>query len=227
MRVNVCLWYRLLIIVQISQLVGCHVIRREDKGQVSCKGQPSPNQQLSGVVLNAICEKLGNANFLVFGTGYDSPFWLDSNPHGATHFLEHHKEWIGFQPARVKDLTLPVHYTSKFSEAKDHINDAKMLSEFYETQVPEDLKRTHWDQILVDSPEGYGSSNPGRGQSIYAAKLMAQDSTVIFVDDCERSAEMLYIKKWLLQDETTGKRRQLTQYSNGHGGSTCRIGAAA
>jgi len=186
-----------------------------------CQIVPSSEQQLQGTILASICEQLdsskdSDSNFLIFGTGYDSPFWVDSNPVAKTRFLEHHSEWIQFQPQKVKDLVSVVSYTSTMRDSLIKISDKSYLNDFYENQVPQDVKETHWKQILVDSPEGYdtGTVNdqgyPGRGQSIYAAMKLASSDTVIYVDDCEREVEMAYIKKYLQRGRT------LTKIDNGH-----------
>mmetsp|Transcript_77807 Transcript_77807/g.251829 ORF Transcript_77807/g.251829 Transcript_77807/m.251829 type:complete len:245 (+) Transcript_77807:2-736(+) len=188
----------------------------------TCLGKPHKEQQLRFGALGSICHELGAANFLIFGTGYDSPFWLDSNPHGHTRFLEKHQDWVHFQPESVQNATSVVTYTSKMYEAGTRIGDEPMLREFLDTQVPADVKAAHWDVILVDSPEGYDPRDvlqPGRGQSIYAARELAGPNTTIFLDDCHRSIENEYMRHWLLRDG-----RKLTSMSNGHsGGTICRI----
>jgi hypothetical protein len=191
-----------------------------------CKGLPIIGQQLKSTILDTICSVLdgGRMNFLVFGTGYDSPFWIASNPGGHTVFLENHKEWAERQPAFVRERTSIVNYTSFLDEALQRIEDTAMLREFYEKQVPSTVKHeTHWDIILVDSPIGnhVGRKQPGRGQSIYAASLLSNENTTVFVDDCERAVEAAYSQRWLVQNG-----RKFEKTSNGHGGTTCRISPA-
>lgn len=181
-----------------------------------CSAQPSKKQQLKGTILESMCESLGNANFLVFGTGFDSEFWVKSNPGGNTRFLESHESWVSFQPEEVKDVVTVVNYTTRFEEAMTQISDEHILKEFYDKQVPGDVKSTHWNQILVDGPEGF-RGGPGRGQSIYAAMKLAGPDTVIYVDDCGRQVEQGYIKKYL-QDG-----REMEDFSNGHAGRTCKL----
>ena len=159
-----------------------------------------------------------NDNYLVFGTGYDSPFWVESNDKGSVVFLEDHADWIEFQPENVKKVTTVVKYTSSMSTALEDIDNTAMLEEFYTTQVPKSVKETVWKTILVDAPEGMPDAPedmhlPGRGQSIYAAKKLAGPQTTIFVDDCNRDVEMAYLKALLLVDG-----RALTVHSSGHSG---------
>lgn len=192
----------------------------------SCNGLPVKGQQLKGTLLDEICSVLdgGRMNFLIFGLGYDAPFWLASNAGGQTVFLENHREWVERQSASVRERTAIVNYTSIIDEALQRIEDTAMLREFYEKQVPSKVKRvTHWDIILVDSPIGnhVGRNQPGRGQSIYAASLLSNANTTFFVDDCERAVEATYSERWLVQNGRT-----LEKTSNGHGGTTCRISPA-
>lgn len=183
-----------------------------------CQSVPSAEQQLQGQVLDELCKRLGSARFLVFGTGFDSPFWMASNSLGVTVFLENNLAWIDTQPQQVKNAVREVNYTCVRHEAIAKINDEAMLSEFFDQQLPDDVKSTAWDQILVDSPEGHADDNPGRGQSIYAAFKLAKPSTTIFVDDCGREVEEKYISEYLVRNG-----RVMTQIDNGHSGKTCLI----
>jgi hypothetical protein len=173
---------------------------------------------------------MAGGNFLVFGLGYDSPFWMASNSFygGHTTFLEDHADWVVFQPPYVINATTVVKYSSSMATALHDINDTSMLDEFYSTQVPSSVKNRNWDVILVDGPEGWDitKNQPGRGQSIYAASKLASAKTTIFVDDCNRDVEMAYLQRWLLVDGRTLKR-----HTSGHAGpgtnqqwgSTCEI----
>lgn len=220
-----------------------------EQRRAPCPAQPDEKQQLQGEVLGALCERLGMANFLVFGTGFDSPFWHQSNPGGRTRFLEHHEEWISSQPPDIQASTMLVNYTSSMDKAEADLHDHNKtkLREFYDAQIPTDMKSLQWDQILVDSPEGVkkwsqtgkflnsdwlsvipeGAKMPmkrvfpfmhGRGQSIYAALLLRGPNTTVFVDDCDRELEMKYVSALLVDD-----KHQLTMHFNGHGGKTCQV----
>ena len=69
---------------------------------------------------NSICREeflhitdfLGNKNFLVFGTGYDTEYWRTVNKDGFTLFLEDKRSWV------LKDAT-DIHlvkYTCKMNQ---------------------------------------------------------------------------------------------------------------
>mmetsp|Transcript_98230 Transcript_98230/g.305854 ORF Transcript_98230/g.305854 Transcript_98230/m.305854 type:complete len:205 (-) Transcript_98230:93-707(-) len=182
------------------------------------KLQLPKDQQLRGPVLDVIGERLGSANFLVFGTGLDSPLWKRANQNGRTYFLENHREWVEGQPGDVQAATVLVSYSSRVDTATRDMHDEALLGQFLET-LPAEVRRVEWDQILVDGPEGWRRGNPGRGQSIYAASRLAGPKTVVFIDDCNRRLEREYTNFWLLR-----RGRRLTMYDNGHSGKTCRIG---
>lgn len=200
----------------LAPVAGIHI---HGTSNSACAVPPAKKQQLRGPVLEEICKRLGSASFLVFGTGYDSHFWLKNNPDGRTVFIENHADWLGFQPPEVKNASLIVKYSSNYREALEKIHDEQMLAKFYDEELPARLKHVHWDVILVDSPEGshlyamQGKQQPGRGQSIYAASRLARSNTQIFVDDCEREVESEYAKNWLLPKASEGKMIEL---DNGH-----------
>jgi hypothetical protein len=189
----------------------------------ACLGTPNSQQQLNGEVVRAVCSHFGkDKSFLVFGTGYDSPFWVDSNPEGEVHFLEDHDEWIAFQPENVQRIVTTVKYTSSMKTALDQIKDEDMLREFHDTQLPSTISSHKWDVILVDAPVGYVDASgvptgPGRGQSIYAAHLLAKPTSYVYVDDCNRAVEDAYVQEYFVERGWT----KVVHESNGHGGATC------
>jgi len=161
-----------------------------------CIGQPDPEQQLNGRVLQVICEKIQqrDANFLVFGLGRDSDFWYN-NVNGKVLFLENHPDWLDFQTPRVREATRLVSYSTDIKDYRAVLQDQAKLAEFFDTLPPE-VQNTRWDVILVDSPMGMESQHgepvagfPGRMQSVGAALRLANPGTVIFVDDWNRKVE--------------------------------------
>lgn len=156
--------------------------------------------------------KKGAVNVLIFSLGFDSPMWLNMNPHGLTRFVELHEEWIKMQPPRVQEHAMRADNRTKMSEAWDIRCDYDRLGYFL--QANPELRSTCWDIIMVDAPEGLGNG-PGRMGSIYAASQLAGPDTVLFVDDCERAVEANYTL-WYLSEG-----RDLRAVDNGHGGVTC------
>ena len=138
-------------------------------------------------------------NLLVWGLGNDSPFWHHSTK-GRVIFIEHEGIWLKKIMSRYPFLrTYRVNYTTLLFETFDkYINHSEIWSDLdLRSQLPPFVKRTPWNVILVDAPQGYGASNPGRYQSIYTSSLLAQSGTHVFVDDFERKVEREYSLKML------------------------------
>mmetsp|Transcript_118589 Transcript_118589/g.342926 ORF Transcript_118589/g.342926 Transcript_118589/m.342926 type:complete len:357 (-) Transcript_118589:200-1270(-) len=191
--------------------------------------RPHPSQQLRGEILDVICQELRRAkarnagatqsvddvgaNLLVFSLGHDSPMWLALNHAGLTRFVETSKEWVAMQQPNIQAVTLLAEYGHHYGEAYGIRCDPDRLGHFLRT-MPPTLRRTCWDVILVDAPNGWA---PGRMGAIYTAAQLAGPHTVVFVEDCERMVEGNYAL-WHLR-----KGRELRAISNGHGGITCMI----
>jgi len=186
-----------------------------------CRGQPDPQQQLNGEVLRVICNKIQQrgANFLVFGLGRDSDFWFN-NVDGKVLFLENHPDWLGFQTPRVQEATRLVSYSTNIEDFNLVLQDPAKLDELF-SSLPAEVRDTHWNAILVDSPMGMERNgqpepgNPGRMQSVNAALKLAHADTVIFVDDWQRTVERASTDKLLAPHANS---RQV--FNNGHGGLT-------
>jgi uncharacterized protein (TIGR01627 family) len=147
-----------------------------------------------------ITENLGEKNFLVFGTGYDSDLWRNANKKGVTIFLEHDDKWI---PKDSNDV-IKVKYTTTKPQYKDIIDDEKALT----MELPDIVKNTKWDIIFVDSPTGYSKKCHGRMQSIYAAKLLSDKDTLVYIHDCNRRVENLYSKTFFKIEREFTKLRK-------------------
>lgn len=135
---------------------------------------------------------LGNVNFLVFGTGYDSNLWRIANKNGKTIFLENNKKWI----TNTED-TFEVFYNTNIQQADEMLERYKEGdNSIFEINLPNELLSIQWDCILVDSPEGWGKKCPGRMQSIYTARVLANSRTNVFIHDCDRYVENLYSQEF-------------------------------
>jgi len=148
------------------------------------------NKQMTEEEYRYIASFLSDKNFLVFGTGYDSDLWRQANKNGKTIFLEHNAQWItNFQD------TYRIVYTSNLRRDKHTLLEQYKQGDYsrLEIDMPEEVKNTAWDVILVDSPEGGKKKHyHGRMQSIYAAKKLAHDNTDILIHDCDRYIEDTY-----------------------------------
>jgi len=133
-----------------------------------------------------ISQFLGNKNFLVFGTGYDTEYWRTVNSNGFTVFLEHNKTWM---PENSDNVYL-IKYTRKIREFGTMMKEYRNgIYDKFIIDCPDIIRNTQWDVILVDAPQGFGDDNPGRSQSIFLAKEVSNENTIIFVHDAERRVE--------------------------------------
>lgn len=148
---------------------------------------------------------LGNKNFLVFGTGYDTEFWRHCNK-GINIFLEHDKKWI---PEDSSDVYL-VEYNTQILKYKDYLNDYSLL----EMNLPQQVLDTKWDVIFVDGPPGNKKRSHGRMQSIYTAWKLANENTDVFVHDCNRPVEDTYSKHFFTIEKQLKKLRHCKRKHN-------------
>jgi uncharacterized protein (TIGR01627 family) len=141
-------------------------------------------------------------NVLIFGTGYDSNLWINSNRNGRTVFLEPDLTWVNHSKTHSPDIDVRhVHYTTHPNEALD------LFFEYAKTRVfpklptlDADIVETDWDVIFIDSPVGAVN---GRMTSIFLASELSRkkDRDVhIFLHDSQRHIETLYGRLFLLPD---------------------------
>lgn len=139
---------------------------------------------------------------LVFGAGNDSSMWQQLNEGGTTVFLEHNPEWI--DRIRTVDASLDiraVEYTTRITRWREHLDQPGSLA----MHLPQDIRETHWDVVLVDAPNGFvlADEHPrfgpihGRMQSIFAAKELVASGGFIFVHDAQREVEDASCGKFL------------------------------
>lgn len=147
------------------------------------------NYQMTEYEYRYISSYLLNKNFLVFGTGYDSMLWEYANRYGHTCFLEHDTTWI---PERIRKFYI-IQYTCSIGES-DKLLDEYNNKNFNNLKIdlPEQVTNLSWDAILVDGPPGYSHEHHGRMQSIFTARQLSNESTNIFVHDCDRKIEKKY-----------------------------------
>jgi uncharacterized protein (TIGR01627 family) len=144
---------------------------------------------------NSICREeflhitdfLGNKNFLVFGTGYDTEYWRTVNKDGFTLFLEDKRSWV------LKDAT-DIHlvkYTCKMNQFDGMMEEYRNGNyDRFIIQFPKIVETTKWDVILVDGPTGWpNGDNPGRAQSIFLSMMVSNKDTDVFIHDAERKIE--------------------------------------
>jgi len=160
------------------------------------KMEKSNHGQMTTDEYRYIAKFLGNKNFLVFGTGHDTPMWRYANRSGKTVFLESNSKWIDPNDADV----IQVSYTTK------RVHHVKLLEEYHngifdnlQMDLPKEVVNTKWDCIFVDAPVGTTDKKPGRMQSIFTASVLSNSETEVFVHDVDRPVEDIYSKTMFSQ----------------------------
>ncbi len=144
---------------------------------------------------------------LVFGAGFDAPFWEKVTRHLT--ILEDDPEWVHHGEVE----TIQVSYRGCIGFPLDHPDT--ILKQI------EHLNRD-WNAILVDGPRGYAAGHPGREESIYAAaEFRARSGAAVLVHDYERDWERSCCDRFLgepdeyLRSEIKGDPRVLAIWREG------------
>ena len=163
-----------------------------EKNMINMLVEKTQHMQMTAKEYEYICSFLGDKNFLVFGTGYDSNLWRYANSKGKTIFLENIGKWINPQDTDVYKVT----YSTKRGQYKELLEDFQK-GEYGKLQMelPNIVRTTAWDCIFVDSPVGTTDKKPGRMQSIFAARQLSSRDTNVFVHDIDRDVENEYTRK--------------------------------
>lgn len=166
--------------------------------------------QLEPTQLHSIVKTLGRGcNFLVFGLGNDTPFWLEVNRKGKTVFIEDNKYWA----EKIKKMCPEVNYfLVKYGTKRFQSRELLGKSEKLSMKLNDEIKNTKWDVILVDAPRGYEDSHPGRMKSIYQASVLVKKSGHVFVHDCDREVEDIYTEKYLKKGNLVEEIPSLRHY---------------
>ena len=131
-------------------------------------------------------------NILVFGVGYDSPYWIKLNKDGRTWFLEDNMMWANRMKVQIPEIQIEhVTYTTRRSQWRRLMEKPQKLS----LELPNAILSLDWDVIFVDAPMGFNRKTPGRMQSIYSASRLRYKH--ILVHDCNRAIERNYFKKFI------------------------------
>jgi len=160
--------------------------------------------QLSTEEVEAVVDAIAcwpGCRLLVFGTGYDTPLWLELNRGGRTAFIEDDPEWIETATRICPDAeTHLVAYPTVLSQWPQLLLDPERTF----IALPAAVTGEPWDVILVDAPSGnlksywaaHGHEPPGRSCSIAAARRLIRPGGDVFVHDCERPAEAAFARKY-------------------------------
>ena len=156
-----------------------------------------------------------DGNLLVWGLGHDSRFWSRTTT-GNVVFLEdgsfgtnlvNGKRWYDLVMEKFPDLeAYAINYTTTNTEEEfsRFMSDRALwaLELNITSTFPTSVLKTRWDVIIVDAPLGYPGTGPGRYQSLFMTRLLAEQNeftnnaiTHVFVDDYERKVEREFSQK--------------------------------
>ena len=134
---------------------------------------------------------------LVFGLGYDSKMWYEGTKKN-TYFVENNESFI-----EINKNDIPSEHITKY----DYLNITCQSSV---TKTDEDLKSykipdalllaAPFDIILIDGPEGWCNSKPGRLIPCFWARSLSKSGTLIYVDDAKRPLEHYSINRFFNGD---------------------------
>lgn len=179
----------------------------------------TPQQSVQEIRMSMeVVRKVGPANFLVFGLGYDSLMWAALNLGGTTLFLEDDPKFYDAITGPNPNITAHlVKYTTKMSEAGELVQHFRNEPECSATRsflrgnrrcrlalhmLPDEVYDVEWDLILIDGPKDSYSGAPGRMAPIYSAAVMARNRkrsgvTHVFLHDVHRKVEKVYAELFL------------------------------
>jgi uncharacterized protein (TIGR01627 family) len=148
------------------------------------------------LIVRAILAVSG-CRLLVFGCGNDSVFWERVNEGGTTAFLEDDPHWLALARSKLtRSVAESVQYRTRVADWRSQLDagDALLLD------LPDSIRTTQWDVILVDAPAGHRDDLPGRAQSIVTARHLVAPGGKIFVHDCDRPLEREFCARYLGED---------------------------
>ncbi|WP_413164410.1 TIGR01627 domain-containing protein [Capilliphycus salinus ALCB114379] len=153
-------------------------------------------------------------NFLVFGVGKDSNFWLNINSGGKTVFLEDNQDWFGEITREIANIeAYLVKYNTTVQQGLNLLVQYSQGIDNLSMELPNFIDKIKWDIIFVDAPGGYAEHSPGRMKSIYmASQLATMGETDVFVHDCNRVIESLYSGYFLHNENLITQVGKLRHY---------------
>lgn len=152
------------------------------------------NIQLSKEVIEDVFSNIKqDTKMLVFGLGFDSKMWFEAT-NKNTYFVENKDEYI-----RLNEKSIPSEYIIKY-DFETKCNTCMKLSdrEISNFKLPQKLLNlAPFDIILIDGPEGYYPTAPGRLIPCFWSQFLSKPgTTIIYVDDSQRPIEDFCIKKF-------------------------------
>ena len=156
-----------------------------------------------------------SSNFLVFGVGKDSKFWMEVNKDGETIFLEDNRDWLSQVKADCPEINVYlVEYNTTRKQWLDLLDKYRQGVDNLLMVLPSKITDTKWDVIFVDAPAGYSDEVSWKMKSIYLAAKLALNSgsTDVFVHDCDREVEKVYSSYFLKDENLVTQVKKLNHY---------------
>lgn len=155
--------------------------------------------QLDKEVIDDIFKVLPNPDIrmLVFGLGYDSKMWYHGNKN--TVFVENKQEYIDLNKNEI-----PAENIIKYEYKNINVNNSfdKTDETIREYVIPKSLlEKGPFDIILIDGPEGYSKTTPGRLIPCYWSTLLSKSGGFVYIDDATRPLETYCIQKYYEQNK--------------------------
>lgn len=135
---------------------------------------------------------IDNPRILIWGVGYDSRLWCAAG-NGKTIFIENSPKWAELIAPSMPCKVVMVRYSTRLKQADYLLRKPEKLN----LLLPEKLASQKFDVILIDAPFGGGPNSPGRMQSIFMSRKLADPAGHVFVDDYKRRVERLYSTRFL------------------------------
>ena len=156
----------------------------------------TPQIQLHNKVILDIFNELtlkSSNKMLVFGLGYDSNMWYFCN-NKNTYFIEHNPEYIELNKSIPDNNIIKYNYDNITIESSYNLSD----EDLYKFTVPTNiLNNGPYDIILIDGPEGWDKTKPGRLLPMFwSLKHLSKSGTIIYIDDSNRKLEKYGIDRY-------------------------------
>ena len=133
-----------------------------------------------------------NTKMLVFGLGYDSKMWYEGN-NKNTFFIENNDEYIKLNINHIPSENIIKYDYEITCSSSFNLTDNK-IKEF---RIPEKiLNEAPFDIIIIDGPEGFSLTKPGRLIPCYWSTLLSKPGSIIYIDDAKRKLENFCIQKY-------------------------------
>ncbi len=135
---------------------------------------------------------------LVFGCGNDSAAWLAANEGGQTLFLEDSLKWAREVEAAQPDADIVViSVTARPERWRFNLNDLRQGGGETELalDLPDRVRETAWDFVIVDGPMGEIYGGAGRQSSLFEASRLAAPNSIVCVHDADRPLEGLFCQE--------------------------------